>query len=167
MKYNIRRRERKDCKDIARVVTKSWNETYKGIVSNEFLDDLYKNEESRAKNSFDNFNNNHNHQFVLEIDNKVVGFVNVGKSDDAEYLNCGEIYALYIEKEYQGNGFGKKLVKAGIDELKKLGFDKMIIGCLEANSSNAFYRHIGGRFVKTRIFEKLNMIENVYLFKLI
>ena len=165
MKYNIRRRERKDCKDIEHVVTKSWNETYKGIVPDEFLDNLYKTEEMRVKNTFDSFNDNDNHQFVLEVNDKVVGFINVGKADNIEYYNCGEIYALYILNEYKGNGFGKKLVEMGINEIRKMGFDKMIIGCLEDNPSNEFYKHIGGIFVKTRVFEKLNMIENIYLFE--
>lgn len=124
MKYIIRRRERKDCKSIAYIVTKSWNETYKGIVSDEFLDNLYKTEETRTKNAFDDFNDNDNHQFVLEVNDKVVGFINVGKADNIEYSNCGEIYALYILNEYKGNGFGKKLVEMGINEIKKLALIK-------------------------------------------
>ena len=32
MEYIIRRREKKDCLDIAYDVTIAWNETYKGIV---------------------------------------------------------------------------------------------------------------------------------------
>ena len=56
----------------------------------------------------------------------------------------------------------KKLVEIGINEIKEIGFDKMIIGCLEDNPSNEFYKHIRFIFVKTRIFEKSNMIENIY-----
>ena len=99
MEYNIRRREKKDCKDIAHVVTVSWNETYKGIISDDILDNLYKNEEKRANDAFNNFDVNDNHQFVLEVNNKIVGFINVGKSDDQTYLNCGEIFAIYIEEK--------------------------------------------------------------------
>lgn len=165
MEYNIRRREKKDCKDIARVVTVSWNETYKGIISDDILDNLYKNEEKRASDAFNNFDVNDNHQFVLEVNNKIVGFINVGKSDDQTYLNCGEIFAIYIEEKYHNNGFGKKLIDVGIQELKEMGFDKMIIGCLKENSSNEFYKYIGGIKVKTRIYKKLNMEENVYLFE--
>ena len=43
MSYIIRKKERKDCKDIAQVVTVAWNETYKGIVPDEFLNNLYTN----------------------------------------------------------------------------------------------------------------------------
>ena len=34
-----------------------------------------------------------------------------------------------------------------------MGYDKMIIGCLVGNSSNKFYEHIGGKYIKQRIFK--------------
>ena len=112
MEYCIRRKEQKDCYGIAHVVTIAWNETYKGIVPEWFLEELKNNEKERAQNSFDV---NNNHQFVLEIDNKIVGFVNFGITEDKEFKNCGEIYALYIIAKYKGNGFGRKLVEKAID----------------------------------------------------
>ena len=41
-----------------------------------------------------------------------------------------------------------------------------VISCLDGNPSNNFYLHIGGVKIKTRIFEKLNLPENVYLFNI-
>lgn len=165
MDYKIRKMERKDWKEVAHVVTVAWNETYRGIVPDEFLDNLYINEEERAKNSFENFNDKENHQYVLEVDNKIVGFINVGSTDETEFTNCGEIYAVYIINGYKGYGFGKKLIESGINELKNMGYDKMVIGCLDRNKSNEFYKHIGGKYIKTRIFEKLQLPENVYYFE--
>ena len=45
---------------MAHVVTVAWNETYKGLVSDEFLNGLYLNEEERAINSYKSFNENEN-----------------------------------------------------------------------------------------------------------
>ncbi len=163
MNYIIRKKERKDCDGIARVVTTAWNETYKGIVPDEFLDNLKENEEERIKNSYSKFDENNNHQYVLEIDNQIVGYVNVGSTDE-EIPNCGEIHTVYIINGYKGHGYGKKLVEAGIKELKDMGYDKMVIGCLQGNKSNDFYKHLGGKLIKTRIFEKLQLPENVYYF---
>ena len=165
MRCIIRKRERKDCKDIAHVVTISWNETYRGIVPDSELDALFESEELRTKKSYKEFDINNNNQLVMEVDNKVVGFVNYGKSYDEEFSDCGEIYALYIIGEYQGNGFGKKLVEEAKKELKRLGFNKMIISCLKGNSSNEFYQHIGGKYVKDRIYQRLNLSEKVYCFE--
>ena len=165
MEYIIRKKEKKDCADVAHVVTVAWNETYRGIVSDDFLDNLYKNEEERARNSYNKFDEKENHQYVLEINGKVVGFINVGPSDETDYDNCGEIHAIYIINGYKGYGFGKKLIEAGIKELKEMGYDKMLIGCLDGNPSNEFYKHIGGKYIKQRIFEKLQLPENVYYFE--
>lgn len=165
MNYVIRKKERKDCREIAHVVTVAWNETYKGIVPDEFLNGLYLNENERAEKLYKNFNENDNHQFILEVDNKVVGFVNVGSTDEKEYENCGELHAIYIINGYKGKGYGKKLFETGVNELKAIGFDKMVIGCLKGNPSNEFYKHIGGKYIKERIFEKLQLPENVYLFE--
>lgn len=165
MEYNIRKRRKEDCPGVAHVVTVAWNETYKGIVPDDFLKSLYENEEERAQNSYNKFDESKNHQCVLEVDNKIVGFVNVGLSDETDYENCGEIHAVYIINGYKGYGFGKKLIEAGIEELKSMGFNKMVIGCLVGNPSNKFYEHIGGKYIKQRIFEKLKLPENVYYFE--
>lgn len=166
MNYKVRRKERKDCYDIAHIVTVAWMETYRGIISDEFLDNLPNTEHDRGEKSFNNFDDLDNHAFVLEIAGKVVGFINVGYSNDEEYETQGEILSLYMIKKYKGKGFGRKLTEIGIEELKKIGCTKMIIGCLEGNPSNEYYKHIGGKFIKTRIFKLPNqeLLENVYYF---
>ena len=101
---------------------------------------------------------------VLEINNQVVGFTNYGKTEDLEFDNCGEIFALYIIKKYHHYGFGKKLVEESIKNLKEMGFDKMLVSCLKENPSNEFYKHIGGKYIKNKIYKQLNLPENVYYF---
>lgn len=165
MKCIIRKKQQDDCKGVAHVVTVAWNETYKGIVPEDFLLNLYKNEDERAINSYNNFNEKDNHQYILELDDEIVGFVNVGATDEIGYDNCGELHAIYVISKNKGNGYGKKLFEVAIKELKNMGYDKMIIGCLDKNVSNEFYKHMGGKYVKTRIFKKLNLPENVYLFE--
>lgn len=165
MNYLIRRKTKEDCIHVVHVATVAWNETYKGIVDDDFLNKLYETEEQRAKEIYNKFNEEDNHQLVPEVDNNIVGFVNVGDTDDTNYDNCGELHAIYILDKYKGKGFGKKLFEAGIEELKRMGYDKMIIGCLVGNPSNDFYKHMGGKLIKTRIFEKLQLPENVYYFE--
>lgn len=101
-------------------------------------------------NSYNKFNENDNHQLVLEVDNKVVGFVNFGSTYETDYDNCGELHAIYIMGEYKGQGYGKKLFEAGIQKLKNIGYDKMVIGCLDGNPSNEFYKHMGCKLIKAR-----------------
>ncbi len=166
MNYLIRRRTKEDISGIQKVVTTSWNETYKGIVPDWFLEELKVNEDERIKNVYDSFDENDNNQFVLIVDNEVVGFVNFGKTRDEEYQDCGEIFALYVISKYKGNGFGKKLVETAKNELKKMGFNKMLIACLKGNPSNEFYKHIGGVYVKDGLYKRLQLKENVYYYEL-
>ena len=115
------------------------------------------------------FNEKENHQYVLEADDKVVGFINVGSTDETDYDNCGEIHAVYIINGYKGYGFGKKLIEAGINELKEMNFDKMVIGCLVGNPSNEFYKHMGGKLVKQIPFivkkSGQELTENIYYYE--
>lgn len=164
MNYIIRKRTKEDCQAIAHVVTIGWNETYKGIVPDWFLEELKTNEQERAERMQSKFDENNNHQFVLEINNEVVGFVNFGLTEDPEYTNCGEIIALYIISKYKGNGLGRKLVDAATNELKEMNCDKMIIACLKGNPSNDFYKHIGGKYIKDGELKRLSLPENIYMF---
>lgn len=166
MEYLVRRSKKEDCRDIQKVITKTWQHTYKGIMNEKFLNDLSENEEFRIKNSCESFSDIDNNQFVLIINDKIVGFINVGVTEDTNYENCGEIFAIYILESYQRKGFGKKLIDIGVQELKKLGFNKYIIGCIDGNPSNQFYKQLGGKFVGTRTITKGGdvLIENIYYF---
>lgn len=165
MEYIIRKMKKSDCSFVTHVITVAWNETYRGIVSDKILDNMYLNEDERTNKAYNRFNEKDNHQFVLEVNKMIVGYMNVGPTDDAEYNNCGEVHAIYIINNYKGKGYGRRMIEVGIAELKKMGFDKMIIGCLVNNSSNEFYKHIGGIYIKQRMFKKLGLLENVYYFE--
>ncbi len=165
MKYTIRKMAKEDCTAIAHVVTAAWNETYRGIVPDEFLDRMESNEKDRAENSYRGFDSNEDRQFVLEADGRIVGYMNIGMAEESGYEDCGELFAIYILREYQGYGYGKKMAEAGMQELKGMGCSRMLVGCLAGNPANGFYEHIGGKLIRQRIFEKLQLPENVYYFE--
>ena len=162
MNCTIRKMTREDCEAAAHVISASWKETYRGIIPEEELNRT--DEQTIAENSRKNFPED-NHQFVLEVDGVIAGYMNVGLTEEKEYEHCGEIHAVYLLQEYKGKGFGRKMVEAGIRELKAMGCDKMVIGCLAGNPSNSFYEHIGGKLIRTRIYERLQLPENVYFFE--
>ena len=164
MEYLIRSSTKNDVYDVAHVVTVSWNETYKGLISNKFLEELKNNEDERARRALEKFENDEYKQLVLEVNGEIVGFVRYGKSKDTDFDNCGEIYAFYIINKYHGFGLGRKLFELARDDLKQEGFDKMIVACLKENPTNNFYQHMGGKYIKDGIFEKLNLKENIFYY---
>lgn len=168
MEHIIRKRKKEDCDCVQKVITKAWQQTYRGIVNDDFLDSLSYTEKDRITHSLESFNENNNKYLVLEVANKIVGFVRYDKADDSKYIDYGEIIALYILNEYKGYGYGKELFEKAVLELKKLGYNKMIIGCLDKNPTNEFYKHMGGVLTSTRIFSRTgqNLQENVYSFNI-
>ncbi len=159
MDHIVRAKKVEDSEDIVYVVTKSWNETYRGIVNDKFLDDLYINQNVRLSKEIDS----DVITYVLEVNNVVVGFIKVG-AGMGKYENDGEIYSLYILEYYKGHGWGRELFNAGMNKLKEMGFKRVIVGCLEGNFSNTFYTHLGGKKIATRLFTKTGeeLVENVY-----
>ena len=164
MKHVIRKSEKRDCPAIAHVVTVAWNESYRGIVADLELAQMRESEEERARNASDRFDECGYHQLVLEADDEVVGFVNYGKADDEDYEDCGEIFALYIIRKYQGHGYGRELFMASTEELHKQGFDRLLVRCLKGNPANGFYVRMGGTYVKDGVYKRLQLPENVYYF---
>ena len=164
MNYKIRKIEKKDSKEITHVVTVAWNEAYKGIVPDEFLEELKNNEKERTEKGLSKFSDD-NTTLVLEINNEVVGFSHYAEANQEKFPDYGEIRALYIIGKYKGHGFGRKLVEESIKELKKMGFNKMIICCLRDNiPANKFYEHIGGEYIQDGVYERLNLPEKIYYY---
>ena len=166
MDYIIRKIRREDVPGLNHVVTVAWNEAYKGIVPDEFLEELKRNEKERTEKGLSKFNDDYT-TLILEVDNEVVGFSHYATANQERFPECGEIRALYIIGKYKGHGFGRKLVEESIKELKKMGFNKMIICCLRDNlPANEFYKHIGGEYLEDGIYERLNLPEKIYMYKI-
>lgn len=167
MEYEIKEITIEDVDAYMRVNTQSWLESYKGIVSNEFLEKI-KNEIDdnieRVKGKF----NKKDYKYLLIYNNKPVGNTSIGKSRIEEYSNSGEIENLYLLEEVKNKGFGKILFEHDVKKLKELGYKDMIIGCLKKNKkANGFYQHMGGKLVLTRTITIGNqeLEENIYYYE--
>ena len=58
----------------------------------------------------------------------------------------------------------RKLFEIAVNELKKMGFDKMIIACLKGNPTRNFYEHMGGKYIKDGTFTRLNLKEDIFYY---
>ncbi|WHY78484.1 GNAT family N-acetyltransferase [Neobacillus sp. WH10] len=143
----IRKAVLADAKGIAKVHVDSWKTTYDNIVPAEYLKRLsYESREQLWKNSIPNGG-----VYVSETsEGEIVGFASGGKERTGKYPDyAGELYAIYILKEYQGNGLGSLLVKPLIDELQLQNISTMLVLVLEDNSSRLFYETLGAKKIDT------------------
>ena len=168
MNYSIEELNHDNVSDYVKVNTKAWQETYKGIVNDEFLELINTKEEINNSIERKSLNNPFDKSFLLKVDNNYVGVIRVCKSRNDNYQNIGEIRALYLLNNVKHQGFGKILFEKAKEEVKKMGFNSMIVGCLALNTNaNSFYKHMGGVLVSSRDFTLPNQTlnENVYLFR--
>ena len=82
--------------------------------------------------------------YVCLFEGKVVGYC-FGVKD------TGEIAVLAILPEFENRGIGKTLLNKMVQDLRRLGFNRLFLGCSSnpRTRSYGFYRHLGWRATGT------------------
>ena len=160
--FLIRKAKESDARGIVEVNSYTWFTTYKELMPDELLENRMKTIDDRvpviAKSIMENDN------IYVAIDNdKVIGIMSYGKSRNDEYSESGEIYSIYVLKEYQGFGIGKNLFMIGINELINKGYNSMILNVLSGNSTIKFYEKYCGK----KVGEKQDSFDDTILTEII
>lgn len=148
-----------EAKQTSKLFQKSWQDAYKGILPDVFLDNIPENAWVKR------LNESGRHNLIFEDDNNVVqAAVSYGRPRDTRMLGCGELMALYVSPDYKGYSVGKTLLNAAENELKKMGYGKIYLWCL-ADDENAqkFFEHFGWRNIATERFVEIAGEEYKYL----
>lgn len=148
----IRNATIQDFEAIADIKIAGWQTAYRGIIDDNFLDNMNREQEIEKRKS----NLGKENLIIAECNGKIVGFslYRDYNKDMVSYTEADcEISSIYIEPTLKRNGIGKKIIQYIIDDLKEKGKNKMILGCLEENySSREFYDKMGGKiFEHTKI----------------
>lgn len=138
----VRRAERKDIPAMAGVVSRSWREAYKELISDEDMK-LFANE-PRRRDIFENRIDRDTFIYVIWSDNTVKGVCSAEKYEKQGFENTAEIDQLYLEPSEIGTGMGGMLFDYVLDDLKKSGFHRVVLFVMEGNDrAIGFYRHKG------------------------
>jgi ribosomal protein S18 acetylase RimI-like enzyme len=87
---------------------------------------------------------------VLEDGAAVRGYITYGASRVRTLPYKAEVYELYIQPEYAGLGFGRRLFRTVQQRLARRGHSALVVWCLAENAGGcAFYERLGGRPVAT------------------
>ena len=138
-----------DYKGIYYVSCYSWDETYRGYMPDEYLDDRINNFDERSLRTKSfleklEISGDLDKYLVCEVDDKIVGICNYSDSQDEKYPNSGLLCALYVLKDCKGLGIGKKLFEMAIRGVIGLGYNSMYLQCLTGNKTLHFYEKYGG-----------------------
>ena len=145
----VRPAELQDAAAIARVHVAAWRSTYRGLLPDDFLASLdeagYEDRWRRiiAEGS--------SRVFVAADSLEVVGFASAGRERAGENGYSGELYAIYVLREFQRRGHGRGLVQAVVGGLRELELPDMIVWVLRDNGgARSFYERLGGVYVRTQ-----------------
>ncbi len=147
----MRRAAAADAPSIAQVHVESWKTTYRGILPDEYLDQLSVEQREQFWTSTLAASDSNSTTIVAidEASSRVVGFACAGKERTGE-LGCDEeLYAIYLLREAQRQKLGTLLLK----ELAAIGFSVVAVWVLNANPARKFYEATGGRVLKEQSIE--------------
>lgn len=144
---SIRRARPSDAEGLCLVHDAAWREAYRGIIPGAILErmisrrgpDWWRDQTVRGARAI------RRKVLVLEIGQRVGGYVIYGPNRNMSLPQRGEIDALYVDPVCHGLGLGGRIFRAARRDLSTQGMSPTIVWCLDSNERGcAFYSAIGG-----------------------
>ncbi len=138
-----------DAPRIAALHTRSWQENYRGELSDDYLDREASRERLAVWTERFSEPNELMKVMLAEEDNKLVAFCCVFLGHDP--VDGALLDNLHVRKKYQGQGIGRRLIRwAAVITLEHDAAGRLYLWVLKNNTKAAeMYRHIGGRIGRT------------------
>jgi len=165
MDWVIREATAIDAASIARVNVDSWRTTYVNIVPQSYLDSLsYEQRTTRWQGVLSDSTSLWFTYVTENVDGNIIGFAGGGPESSGNEVFTGELGWIYLLKEYQRQGIGRKLMAKVVLRLNQQGHSSILVWVFTANPYKSFYEALGGRPVGEREVYKYgaNLVEIAY-----
>ncbi|GGO02931.1 GNAT family N-acetyltransferase [Saccharibacillus kuerlensis] len=140
----IRFAKPEDAAGIAQVHVDSWKTTYKGIVSDTYLNTLSVGERwNRWEKRLMEPDRDEGVMVAENERGQICGFLDFGESRETGRLNEAELYAVYLLQSEQRKGIGREMFRKMIGELQRRGYRSLMVWVLEQNPAVHFYVRLG------------------------
>lgn len=144
----IRKANIEDAQGIGKVHVDSWRTTYKGILPDDFLNNL--SYEQRTELWKKNISDSTNYVLVAENEqNIIIGFATGGTRKTNSVPNSTDLTSIYLLEEYHGKGIGKQLLKEIFTYFNQKGYEKVFVEVLAENKTRDFYEYYGAQYVNS------------------
>lgn len=146
-----------DATGISKVQVAAWRDAYVGILPDQSLIDMNPGKATTLAITLPRWMriivqmSDARQFYVAEYEGKVVGFCHGGplrRALDPTHRRrqaAAEIYALYVDPNFQGFGIGSALMLWVAQHLREAGFRSLVLSMLSGNRiARRFYEHLGG-----------------------
>lgn len=152
-RQNIRPARVGDAAGIAVVHVAAWRESYQGLIPDEVL--AQQSVEAREVFWRGHLDQPSRGGWVLEGEGGIVGFGDCGPNHDPMLDAESEINSLYLLREAQGQGDGKRLLEVMLQALREGGYRSAGLWVAKGNDKACgFYEHLGGRPAGERVQDR-------------
>lgn len=123
---------------VSRIYEESWRYAYRGILPQDYLDAIPGGRWAK------NLDIPGWHTMVLVENGEYIGTSSFSRSRSPRFPDDGEVISIYLLPEHIGQGLGRLLMDAVLEELRKQGFSKAFLWVLEENGrARRFYERYG------------------------
>ncbi len=133
-----------DALNIASVHIQCWRETYHGIISDEYLNNLNVLERSKKWETI--LADPNQKVFISSEWERIIWFATCWKSDEIKWYDSS-ISSIYLLTNYEWMAIWRNLFHTCTNYLKSFWYKKMYVWVLESNPAKHFYRKMGGEFI--------------------
>ena len=139
----IRDAQPSDADEVAGVHVRSWQDGYRGLLPDVYLDGLRPEDRAR-RYTFGTSDPNAAMTLVADDHGVICGFATTSPARDPDRPASGELCALYVEPSSWGAGIGRALIAAARTRLADQHFADAVLWVLRGNERAArFYRADG------------------------
>jgi GNAT superfamily N-acetyltransferase len=150
----LRRATAGDAPAIARVRIDSWRTTYRGLIPDAYLDGMQVDASIAIWDRVLTAGPNTTSVFVAEHADEIVGFASGAMLAEPKHDINAELIAIYLRREFQRVGLGRRLVGAVIDAQSAHGATGLLTWVIAGNkAARAFYESLGGELIVEQPFQ--------------
>ncbi len=140
-----------DVADLARIYIESWQDTYAGVLSHALLGAMsLKGHTARWRAAIRAGDRTGTVLVAEDTRHGLIGLCSLGAARDPGTGFEGEVYTLYVDPAFLGQGAGRALLGGAFDGLKERNMRSCLIWSHARNNACFFYEAMGGRRVATR-----------------
>jgi len=145
MNIYIRKALSEDVYDYTKCHISIWQSAYKGIVPDDYLDNMSLEIEQRVEKYKSTLSNpGYCEYYCVMLSSKMIGFIAMNPC-------TREIWAIYLSDEFWGNGYGQEMLDFSINKLKQIGQGEISLWVFENNGrARRFYEKNDFKFNGSR-----------------